>query len=634
MTRSRLGIRWPNLHCALRHAVSICMGVLFLSGVAFANTSSDKPIYLYGSALTGEYLKANGSSDITVLSNWRKFLRRASRGFADIGRAELLGKLKPGLLILASSELLDDEERKAIQNFAASGGSLLATGLTGTRGGKGELKGHDFVNGLFGMRVKGEFSRANNEDWFMMPFGDGPLTWAVPAQRRIFMGDAKENKNMLRIEATNLAAVVMNWDREKDLLGANGVIAFNETEKYRGVFFGFPESAWNYSKPFEMLRIIDGTISWLQREPRLVKSAWPNANIAAHLMEMDTEDKYDSAVNFAADIESLGTKTTFYSTTSEAAKFPELVKQLIARGHEMAYHADVHLGLEGLKPEKQEVRIKNMIAEMTTLAGPDTPRIVTGFRAPLESYDKNTEILLRKYGIKHHAADPSSSENRLPFFSSAEPELSFEDALVVLPRTQLDDIVYWTLDYTPADTLETLKHDLDLVVKGGAFGLFSVHTQNYYADRLLPKVMPDYMKYVATFKDRVWIPRADEIASWWRQRERVKVTHLKPLKQTQNEEKKQGISDIVLEISVAAPGNVDGLTVFAMNPKSGVMPSVQARNAGAPKVRVKLVDAFRSALVFDKLTTGNFEYVIRYPLSLTSGPLPFSLGSFPWLSRP
>ena len=614
MTGTLRSIDGRHLSGMLHRFVLVCIGLVFLSAAAFANTPTDKPIYLYGSPLTVEYLKANGTSNNTALTMWRKYLRKACRCFEEITRAELLGKLKPGLLILASSEVLDDEERKAIQGFAASGGSLLATGLTGTRGGKGELKGHDFVNALFKMRVKGEFVRTNNEDWFMMPFGDGPLTWAMPAQRRMYMGDAAQN--MLRVESTNVAAVVMNWDREKDEIGPNGVIAFNETDKYRGVFFGFPESAWNFAKPSELLAILDGTISWLQREPRLVKSAWPNANIAAHLMEMDTEDKFFSAPNFAKDLESIGVRGTFYSVTSEAAKYPDVVKELIARGHEMAYHADVHLGFEGVRPAKQDERIKNMVAEMTTLVGPDTPRLATGFRAPTESYDAVTEIMLRKHGMLHHAADPSSTEDRLPFFSKVEPKLGPDQALVVLPRTQYDDVSYTALDFTVKEVLSNLKYDLDLVVQGGAFGLLSVHTQNYVDEGMLPKVMPDYMKYVATYKDRIWIPRADQIAAWWRKRALVsvtQVTQVKTVKQAENQERQPQSKDIVLQMSVAAPGNVEGLTVFVMNPKSGVIPAVQARSGSAAKVRVKLVDAFRSALVFDKLDTGNFEYVIRYP---------------------
>jgi hypothetical protein len=602
MTIVMCGVFWRGVFAALRSTVLVFCGVIFCLAPASANTPTDKPIYLYTSPLTVEYFKANGKSNNTALTLWRRYLRKACRCFEEITRAELLGKLKPGLLILASAEVLDDEERKAILGFAASGGSLLATGLTGTRGAKGEARGHDFVNAIFKMQVKGEFTRTNSEDWFMMPFGDGPLTWGIPAQRRMYMGDSAQN--MLRVESTTLAAVVMDWNREKDEVGPNGVIAFNETDKYRGVFFGFPEAAWNFAKPSELLSILDATISWLQREPRLVKAAWPNGNMAAHYMEMDTESGYDSAVNFAADVESIGTKTTFYSTTSEAAKFPQMVKDLIARGHEMAYHADIHIGFAKTTPEKQEERIKAMIAQMTTLAGPDTPRIATGFRAPLESYDSNTEIMLRKHGMLHHAADPSSTENRLPFFSKVEPQLGPEEALVVLPRTQFDDINFTALDFAPADALATMQHDLDLAVKGGALSLLSVHTQNYHPGRLLPKIMPTYMKYVATFKDRIWIPRGDEIALWWRQRERVTVTQTK---------QPEGAKDIVMQMNVKAPGNVGGLTVFVMNPKSGVVPTARARSTGAPGVRVKAVDQFRSALVFDKLNTGDYDYVIRYP---------------------
>ena len=612
MMGSRCAAGWYALSGALCRSLLVCIGLFLMSAAALANSPTDKPIYLYASPLTNEYFKANGASNNTALTMWRRYLRKACRCFEDISRAELLGRLKPGLLILASSEVLDDEERRAIQNFAASGGSLLATALTGTRGPKGELKGHDFVNNLFKMRVKGEFSRTNNEDWFMMPFGDGPLTWSIPAQRRIYMGDSAQN--MLRVESDNLGAVVMNWNREKEATNEpKGVMAFHETDKYRGVYFGFSEAAMGFVKPSELVSLLDSTIAWLQRETRLVKSAWPNGNVAAHFMEMDTESGYDSAVNFAADMESIGAKTTFYSTTSEAAKFPKMVKELIARGHEMAYHADIHIGFENTPPDKQEERIKAMIAQMTVLAGPDTPRFATGFRAPLESYDRNTEIMLRKHGMLHHAADPSSTENRLPFFSNVEPQLGPEEALVVLPRTQFDDINFTRLDYLPADALATLQHDLDLAVKGGALSLLSVHTQNYHPGRLLPKIMPTYMKYVATFKDRIWIPRGDEIAAWWRKRERVTVTHVKPAKPSENSKALPQSNDIVLQVSVVAPGNVEGLTVFAMNPKSGVIPSVQARDAKAPKFRVKPVDAFRSAIVFDRLDAGNFEYVVRYP---------------------
>ena len=587
----------------------LCMS----AGSCLAKDAPEKPIYLYLSPLTEKYLETKGTSNLPNLTIWRKYLRKACKCFVELNRAELLAKPKSGVLILASAEVLDDEERKAIENFSAAGGSILATWMTGTRDAKAQLKGYDFLENLFKMKVVGEFSRKNAQDWFLMPFGDGPLTWPVPAGRRMFTGDVAQT--MLRVESANLAAIGMSWERGKDDLGPIGVIAFNESRTSRGVYFSFPEASWGFSQKADMLAIMDSSIAWLRREPKLVKSAWPNANIAAQLIEMDTEDKFFSAPNFAKDLESIGVKGTFYSLTSEAVKYPEIVKDLLARGHEIAYHADVHLGFEKVKPEKQEERIKNMKEQLRTILG-DTDSIATGFRAPTESYDATTEALLRKYGMLHHAADPASTDDRLPFFSKVEPKLGPQQALVVLPRTQYDDVSYTAFDYGAKKTLDNMVYDLDVIVRSGAFGLLSVHTQNYVDGNLLQKVMPDYMKYIETYKDRIWIPRADEVAAWWRKRALVTVTQVTPVKsakQTENSEKPEQSKDIELRLSVAEPGNVEGLTVFVMNPKSGVIPAVQARSGSAAKVSVKLVDDFRSAVVFDKLDTGNFEYVIRYP---------------------
>ncbi len=62
-------------------------------------------------------------------ARWREVLRtyygNANR---EVSRASLLAGLKPGgVLVLGSAVLLDEQERKAIQAFAQSGGSVLAT---------------------------------------------------------------------------------------------------------------------------------------------------------------------------------------------------------------------------------------------------------------------------------------------------------------------------------------------------------------------------------------------------------------------------------------------------------------------------------------------------------------------------
>jgi hypothetical protein len=86
---------------------------------------------------------------------------------------------------------------------------------------------------------------------------------------------------------------------------------------------------------------------------------------------------------------------------------------------------------------------------------------MSGFRAPTESWDETTEKLLRKVGVRHHVADPASSESRVPGFSAAEPTLSTEDAIVVMPRTQMDDLNYKGMRLSLEKASESIRLDFD-----------------------------------------------------------------------------------------------------------------------------------------------------------------------------
>jgi len=562
----------------------------------FSATRVEKPVYLYLSPLTQQYLKANGASYYDEsLFRWKKYLRgKYKRLYKEIGRIELLGSLEPGVLVLASAQTLDPDEQSAIRRFTDAGGSLLATGATSSRDASGAFIGYAFVESMFKLRVLGQYGA--NADWFLMPFGDGPMTWALPAGRRMSVGP--NPKDLLRVQSDHLAAVFMNWIRTKDEVGPNGAIAYHESNGSRGVYFSFPETVWGFHRLADMNNLLDGTMDWLRREPRVFKSAWPNGKVAAHLIEMDTEFEFYSAPFLADDLDRIGVKGTFYCLTSEAIKYPEIVKKLLARGHEIAYHADVHFGFKSIDPAAQEKRIQTMKDQMRTILG-DHVGVATGFRAPTESYDATTESLLRKYGILHHAADPSSSQDRLPFFSVAEPDLSSDRSLVVLPRTQLDDVNFKQLIYGPARVEANLAHDLDMVVMSGSFGLLSVHSQNYIEGGLMRQTLAHYVTKVAALKDRLWIARGDEIAAWWRNREKFKVA------QTELGE------DVGFSLTVKGT-NIAGATVFVTHPTINVAPSVVAQSGSTLKFQIKRIDGFRSAIIFDKLDAGEYAFIVTF----------------------
>ena len=584
--------------CSKLIRLLLCVGAFLLphSIHAAATYQVLQPVYLYVSPASADYLKSKGISYDDSISKWRQYLKKYDKNTKEITKAELTQKLVPGILVLPSSLVLDEVEIKAIKTFALAGGSLLATGATATIGQDGKTKGSDLLEALFKLHILGNFNR-ETESTFLMPFGDGPLTWALPAGRRMHMGQVPANH--LRIEAGHTAAVFIGWARNKNKDPLSAAIAYNESSSHRGVFFAFPESSWGYQKARDMTALLDGTMSWLRREPKLFKAAWPNGFAASHLIEMDTEDKFTSAPNFAADLEKIGVKGTFYSLTSEAIKYPAIVNDLHARGHEIAYHADIHTGFKSLDAVTQESRIQQMRTHMQSILG-DKVGSATGFRAPTESYDVTTETLLRKHGILHHAADPNSYEDRLPSFSKSERNVASDQALIILPRTQLDDLNFQKQLYSAERIEEEMAFDLDLAIKGGAFSLFSVHSQNYVDGGYMRKPMSNYMGRVAAVKDRLWVARGDQIAAWWRIRESTKV------KVTPQD------TDLLLQISVTQPDGIEGLTVIAALPEKDAVLSVSERGTTPAKINIKILDQFRSSLIFNRLGVGEHEYLIKF----------------------
>ena len=558
-------------------------------------------VYLYSSPITSAFFGANGASYDTLKQRWREYFRPYGKSFREISRANLIAGLKPGVLVLGSAALLDEQERKAITLFADSGGSILVTWGTGVRDGRGQWAGYGFIEGLLQMKVSGKVLSDDTSEKttrFLNPFGDGPLTWAVPAGQRIFLGEVAETP--IRVQSSNLAARYFSWERFPAPKNSNGAIAYLEKNGSRRVYFGFSESSWEYDERVEMPNLVDSVMAWLKHETSIYKGAWPNGNASAQLVEMDTEDKYSNALDFSRDLISSNLRGTFYSLTGVARQNRSVVEKL-AEKHEIAYHGEVHVGFKGKTPEAQEKRLNVMVTEMRDTVGTKALPAVTGFRAPTESWDSNTEKLLRQLGVRHHVTGPSASEGRLPFFSESEPGLKTEDAMVGLPRTQMDDLNYLGLRLNAAMAEELILLDFDYVREAGALGVLSIHSQNYEVGELMTKITPPYLKRLQQYRDGIWTASGNEIADWWRTRDRVAYRPVKG----------GGRS---LAFDVRSPGNVKGITFFVTHHAMDMPPkSIKAIEGNLPIPELKRVDAYHSALIFrQELKAGHYAYSLEF----------------------
>lgn len=551
-------------------------------------------VVLYASQTTRDYFARAGGNYEALLSPWRSYFTARRVTVRELRKPEQLAELGGGVLILPSAVALNEEERYELAAFRARGGGVLATWASGARNGKGDWQGWQFLESL-GVQMVGEMPTAA-EAGHLVINGESPVSHTLPAGYRF--GLTKTVEPLLRIRGEKIAARFMNWSRIADAdRHDEGAIVFSETKPSlgRSAVFAFSESVWE-ARPFVLHQLIDDTIQWLRRDPAFVRAAWPGGMRAAQVIEMDTEDAFPNALVFARMMKEMNYRATFYVLTSMGRRYPDVL-QALHRDFEVGYHADVHDSFKGQPAARQQQRMDSMRSDMAAVI-PDLAGI-TGFRAPTEGYDDTTERLLQGLGIRHHAADPSRSEARLPLFAKMDG-VKPEDALIVLPRTQRDDINLANQNLDVEQTGQALIADFELAVDHGALALLSVHTQNFHPDGVLARAFPTLLERVRQRREHVWLASAGEVADWWRARERFRVSVSKSGRR------------LDMNISVAAGPALSGAAVIAMLPQKRLAPQVHAAKIGLPAPRVVMMDDYRAAIVFDHLVPGNYAYQVSF----------------------
>lgn len=558
---------------------------LLLVGCSVALGAAEMPIVFLQSAATSTYFKGTKRSyEGDLLVPWRSFFRRNHVPVREAKASELASIHGKAVLVLPSTVVLSEAERKAVRARVAAGWSVLGTWALGTRDEKGATRGYDFIEELFGAKVvydkapEGEFR-------FFLPYGETPLTHRLRAGQRMYARPSAEAP--LRLRTDHGAGRLSDYSRDVSQPHlAMPVAAFDERAGSRRAYIGVPESSWD-SAQAEMDALLFGTLDWLKRKPIVFKSAWPHAYEAALLLEMDTEDKFPNGTAYAAQLEKAGLRGTFFCLTSEALKSASALKR-IAERHEIAYHADVHTGFRKIDPAKQDERMKAMQKQLVPLL-PQGMKPV-GFRAPLEEYDATTEKLLRPNGLTYMAGSNDTTDDALPKFSKVDPEL------VLLPRTWADDIVLLRagkLDAASTDRI--LLASLDTTLAARAFGLLSIHSQHFENGGALQRAMPSFLQTVARGRAKLWTTSADAIARWWRDREAVQVAT-----------RADGAGERVT-LQIARDG-IKGVKLIVIGPTAGKPPKVD----GESGVQVRKLDDQRWALLLPELKAGKEELRVRF----------------------
>ena len=559
--------------------------------VVSAFTDTDTPVILFTSQTSKKYLaKVQANHDVLV-KPWRDYLKEHKRAFKELTDPANLADHKDKVLIVPAAVALDDAERKALQEHHRNGGSILATGPLGARDGAGTWVGWGLMEQLFGARVADEIDPGAEKNFLVMS-ANVPLTTAFGNGTRVWIGKAPEKA--LRYEGNGQAAArYLDWARTPD--GKKPVVVFGEKDKARWVLIGIPENSWD-AAPTPLRMLADGAVDWLQRQPKAAVATWPRGYKAAHMVTMNVDEPVENVLSLASTLDTLKIKGTFFVLASAAAKSPGTLKALTV-GHEIAYHGDAAEAFKGQAKGDQTRRIKDMQGKLASAVRPDDR--VIGFRAPGESYDATTESVLQASGLRYHAVDPNRSDARLPLFAKAN-KVGPQDDLVVLPRTQADDIVFLNKqDVTLNEIIAAMKGELGLAIEEGALGMVSIHSRNYAKDSLMAQAIPAYILALAEVKNDVWLATGSEIADWWRKRDNVRVTL------------STAGSRYELEVSNVADATVEGATIDVFHPRASKV-VVTPTKAWQPEATVRKVDEFRSQVVFGSLPKGHHGYKLVF----------------------
>ncbi len=575
-------------------------------------------VLLYASPTTQVYFEAGELDASESRTAWETFLKKYKIPFKVLVNPSQLERSRSGVLILPSSVALSKKEQQAIVDFRARGGSVLASWLCGVRDEKGVWLGFGFMEAAFDVKVAGD-TAADKDDNFLMPHGDSPISHYLPAGQRIWLERAKQWPT-LRLAGRFAAAHIMDWSRTFAIQKTTSAITFDERDldsggTSRSVVLGYPERLWRTADPKHLEAIAHNALTWLRRLPSAYTAAWPAPYSSALLLAVDAaENIVEADLALAKYLEDIGARATFYTLGDNAAKSAANLKALQSRGHELALMGDKFAGFRGQAIATQAGRLDNMLARVKDagLSLPTHP----GFHAPTESYDKNTEALLRQRGFGHYIAFMDATDARLPFSVRSTPGLASGAASALTAATvtstdlaKVDTIVLPRTQRGPEDATEEGDYDdgiksffaeISLVEKMAGLSVIRLPNQGL----LTLDQMAEIVDELKTRRERTWMATAARIADWWRERERVAV-------------RLDGAADapvLTLEVLGTEPIK-EAVTVWVNLPTSGQSLRLIPISTVGPAENmptITSVDPWRAGVLVSGLAPGTYRWQVQF----------------------
>ena len=543
----------------------------------------------------------------THVQVWERFLRKYGIAFETVATVERLESTMATVVLLPSAVVLSEREMQALTAFRDNGGNILVTWQAGVRDEKGDPRGYGFMEKLLGLSVAGN-TEADEDNTFMVAYGDSPLSHSMPAGSRIWLERIKD-WYPLQLAGRNSAAQMMDWSRTVAPDKARDTVVYEERalaggKSSRSVILGFPERLWVSADPVAIQALAHNALSWLLRLPDVYLAAWPHPFGSAFVLAVDIADPVvESDIDIGKLVFDLGGKASYYLLTEHLAKSTDLLKKISAQGHEIGFLSDRFDGFKDQPSTEQAKRFATMLGEMRSSKIDVIGKM--GFHAPMDSYDKATEKLLQENSFSHYIGSPNSSEARLPFFAPAiTSEQKPGGAIVVLPRTQNGPEELLS-EGDPVVGMKTLQADLELAHKMASLSIMRIPGQTL----LTKPQMTEISQFLKPKREKIWFAGAGQVTQWWHRRAAISATidttSLPPVLTVK----------VTSDKPLAQPA-----AVWVNLPEAGSSLRAVSMNGTPKPARTASVDAWRGAIVLDRLPPGEYSWQLSFERAPSRAP--------------
>jgi len=205
-------------------------------------------------------------------------------------------------------------------------------------------------------------------------------------------------------------------------------------------------------------------------------------------------------------------KATFFATGWWAENYPETIKEMHKRGHELANHSYGHIdpGLQKREEEEQSLRRTNKIIQELT------GQVPLGFRAPSGEYSSSTIRLLQEVGIVY---DSTCSADDIPYWWVIDGkainllEIPFTWILDDAPHSMFSFYPLYPLMKSPTDLYDLWTSEFDGLYNYGRCCVLTVHPEFVgRPNRIM--MLERFIQHVKSFKDAPFVKMIDLFRHW------------------------------------------------------------------------------------------------------------------------